>query len=82
MHFLTSIVRRLTENKEFLVTKVEAGAVVRLEEFPTGSGMNVGSFTDQQLHIGKASPLYGHMESGLPCQSHTAGHTTASAMLS
>lgn len=47
--------------KEFIVTKVEAGAIVWLEECPTGFGMNISSFTDQQLHIGKTSPLYGHV---------------------
>lgn len=55
------MITRFTENKKFIVTKVEAGAVVRLKEFPAGSGVNIGSFTDQQLHIGKASSLYGHM---------------------
>lgn len=56
------------------LTKVEVGAVVRLEEYSAGFGVNVCSFTDQQLHVGNTPPLYGYMESSLACQSHTSVH--------
>ncbi len=56
------------------LTKVKAGAVMWLEEYPAGFGMNICSFTDQQLHIGNAPPLDGYVESSLACHSHTSTH--------
>lgn len=47
------------------LTKVKVWAVMRLEECSTGFGVNVCSFTDQQLDIGNAPPLYGYMKSSL-----------------
>lgn len=63
------------------LTKVEVGAVVWLEELSVSFGMNVCSFTDQQLHIANTPPLYGYMQSGLACKSHTSLHMRETAML-
>ena len=52
------------------LTKVEVGAIMWLEEYSAGFGMDICSFTDQQLHIGTTPPLNGYVESGLACQSH------------
>lgn len=57
------------------LTKVEVRAVMWLEEFPISFGVDVCSFTDQQLHIVNTPPLYGDMQSSLACQSHTSVHT-------
>lgn len=45
-----------------------------LEEFPACFGMDICSFTDQELDIGKTPPLDGYVESSLACQSHTSVH--------
>lgn len=50
------------------LTKVKVWAVVRPEECSAGFGVNVCSFTDQQLDVGNAPPLYGYMKSSLAWQ--------------
>lgn len=56
------------------LTKVEVRAIMWLEEFSVGFGMDICSFTDQQLHIVNTPPLYGYMQSSLACQSHISLH--------
>lgn len=51
----------LSKNPQPRLTEVEVRPIVWLKELPAGSGVNVCSFTDQQLHVGEAPPLYGYM---------------------
>lgn len=56
------------------LTKVEVGSIMLLEENPAGFGVNVCTFTDQQLHVGNTPPLDGYVESRLAWKGHTSGH--------
>ena len=58
------------------LTEVEAGALLLLEEFAKGSGVDVSPSADQQLDVGQAPPLNGDVQGGVACR--TYGQNTAS----